>query len=273
MPETIQTPSSHWEPHQFEVGTSMVFRLGPLTVCGTRHAREWRMSRWRDAPPLVPRSEFALVEEGDVTVPVDATVSRFAFEKSPSQLRFEPALADRKMVARPELPLFVPSGELVKLFLSTPVWLRVIAGPESGDVERVLFEEPIARPSDTWFGDNPTTGELAYASKTHARLSLDEVMWLPQRAVTEVTVVNQSARELALPRLSIPVRSLGVYEGDGGRLWTKSVRLSHSSDGSLAHLTVGSVPAAAGTVVKRSDPRDTVANRNVVRAFANLFVG
>lgn len=177
------------------------------------------------------------------------------------------------MVARPEIPLTLPPKESVKLYLSTPIWLRVVVESDAGKSERFLWEEPTIRPSDTWFGDKPIVGELAYASLTHARLSLTEVLWLPQRVVTEVEVHNDTNDELQLPRLSIPVRALSVHLDEAGRLWSPAVRLRRTSDGSLADLSVLSVPAAAGTTKLLGESRDPPTSRNVVRAFASLFSG
>lgn len=262
-----------WDRHAVDVGGTLTFRLGPLTLCATRHPREWRFCWWRDSPPLEDRSHFsdssALLSEA----PEDASRARFAFQTSPARLTLVPVLADRLMVAKPEIPLTLPPRESVKLYLSTPIWLRVVVEGDDRKHERFLWEEPTVRPSDTWFGDRPIVGEMAYASLTHARLSLAEVLWLPQRVVTEVDVVNDTNDELQLPRLSIPVRALSIHIDKGGRLWSPAVSLRRTSDGSLADLSVLSVPAAAGTTRKLGESRDPPQSRNVVRAFASLFAG
>lgn len=48
-------------------------------------------------------------------------VSRFSFRETAKLLRLVPALADRPVVVRPDLPFFISADETITLFVSTPV--------------------------------------------------------------------------------------------------------------------------------------------------------
>ena len=54
-----------------------------------------------------------------------------------------PNLADRPVVARPAVPFFIPPGEELELFVSTPIWVQLRSGTTD------LVELPCLRPSDT----------------------------------------------------------------------------------------------------------------------------
>src|SRR5690625_5517561 len=76
------------------------------------------------------------------------------------------------------------------------------------------MEIPTKILSDTWFGPNTQMGTLCYASKTYTRSSRQEVTPRPHRAVTPVTVRNQSEELLSIDKLSIPVPHLALYGRD-----------------------------------------------------------
>src|SRR5690606_21791477 len=104
-----------------------------------------------------------------------------------------PGAADRPVVARPEVPLQVPPGDSIRLYLGTPAWITVTA------VGVQLAEVPSRRLSDTWFGD-VDAGELCYASRTAASADLAAIRDLPGRVLTPVSIKNGSSEAFRVER-------------------------------------------------------------------------
>lgn len=245
------------------------WRIGPSVFWLERQAREWRIYQ----APADDGAEQALelatrVDAGDL--PSAATANRFSFSRPPTPLTLRPLLADRAVVIRPESPFFVPPGETVTLFVSTPLWVHFGVGAP----EVKLLDAPIQRPSDTWFGPSTLEGELCYASRTAARLDLVGLSARPHRATTPVRIRNQAVDALLLERIRVPVRYLTLYQGERGFLWTEPLTLTREADGDLAGLELGRRPAReAGRTTAVSEPREHAERNLAVRAFSRIFGG
>jgi hypothetical protein len=226
---------------------------------------------WKEAEaPPDAAMEVAGAEtlEGVEALGSEGACQRYAFRPDRDLgLRLEPALADQPLVVRPEIPLFIPGGEAVSLFVSNPLWLRVV-----GDPLGTLLDIPLRRPSLTWFGPNPVSGELCYATRTHPRLHLENVVVPVSRAVTPVRVVNRAESPLALERLKIPVPHLELFATAAHTLWTSAVEVKRSSDGSTAevHFLPGAPEHAAGAT-SLAPPRSMPEGPDFVRALSSLF--
>ncbi|MEX2503116.1 MAG: hypothetical protein WD336_12130, partial [Trueperaceae bacterium] len=161
---------------------------------------------------------------------------------------------DRAVIVRPADPLTVPAGESVVLYVSTPLWLAIAThGPR-----HVLLEVPCYRPSDTWFGPSTREGDLAYASRTTARLDLADLPTRPHRAITPVQVTNRARDPLLIDRLRVPVEHLPLYGGARG-LWTPRVRLvrgGEHNDQADVQIDDGP-PPQAGRSERLAPPRRT----------------
>ena len=69
-------------------------------------------------------------------------MKRFAVRDDSRALRLVPALPDRPMIVNTAKPFFVPSKEAATLYVSVPLWFRVLlAGSEAE-----LVDIAIARP-------------------------------------------------------------------------------------------------------------------------------
>lgn len=254
------------------------WRIGPAEVYAHRRHREWRVSVNSEGDPLDRRLEPARACS-PADIPEVPEAIRFGFLRAPDAIHLYPVLADRSVVLRPQRTLLVPPGDAIDVFVSTPLWLRVSFGPverprkgSSTVVESVAHEVPLYRPSDTWFGPSTIEGELCYASRTHAYLSLEEVQRYPHRARTLVHVKNRAEDVLRLERLNVPVRHLSLFAADDRSLWTERVTLTRDADGGLAAMRVGNgAPREARGAVKVSEPRDRVETNVVVRAFEAFF--
>lgn len=258
---------SWWGTYGLAIGEAAFLRVGPLSLWATRREHEWRLMTVRGDDALDATLDRRMpVDAGEI--PSDAEPLRFGFGRAPEAVTILPVLADRPVVVRPEMAFYVPPGESVRMYVSTPLWLRVVVG----EAEEAAHELPIHRPSDTWFGPTVMEGELCYASRSHLRLSADEVEFRPHRAVTELLLRNRAQDPLLLDRLKIPVEHLSVYAGNDGRLWTEPVTLVRDSDGDFAAVRIGErAPASVDGARLLTPARERADTNLVVRAFQALF--
>jgi hypothetical protein len=259
----IARRSDCWGHYQLDVGALGRWRIGPLDLWVRRTALDWRYG--------FERSDDVLESALDVQVPFDESelteahpeeAARFGCRRTEPGLELHPRLADRPVVARPAVPFFIPAGQELELFVSTPVWACLRSGRTD------LVELPCVRPSDTWFGTN-TRGELSYATKTHMRRQLENMPLRPHRAITGLRVVNASEEQLPIRRLSIPVPQLGLYRSKAGTLWTQHMLLRWESGGDLTEVNLGTeapTQAKGGELV--AEPRTPLG-----RSFGSLVFG
>lgn len=136
--------ASCWGQYELEVGALARWRIGALDLWVRRTALDWRYG--------FERSEDLLDSTLEIHVPFDERGSsgsrpdeaaRFGCKRTESTLELAPKLADRPVVARPAVPFFIPPGEELELFVSTPIWVQLRSGTTD------LVELPCLRPSDT----------------------------------------------------------------------------------------------------------------------------
>jgi hypothetical protein len=245
--------------------------IGPRRLWAWRSPRELSVAHRVGDDPHDTTLELGLPEDVDV-VPPDAARLRFAVAAEASAPQLRAALADRAAVVRPETSLSIPPGEEVTLYVSSPVWLRIVLPSPAGKEETVLCEIPTWRPSDTWFGPNTLRGELAYALATTGRLALEDRIGPPHRAVTPIRIRNRQDEPLGLERLKIPLPNLALY-ASRARLWTTALTLDHEGDdeSTALSLTTGAPDEAGPDTERLAAPRQATGGNLVMRAFARVF--
>lgn len=264
-----------WLPQEIPAGHTLAFRVGPLSLLIRREPGEWRVAWERGDDPL----DLA-VHIGDPTPGPDLldhpAVTRFAHEGASAQVALQPRLADRSIISRPERPFVLLGGQEVEAHVSTPLWVAV----QVGDPPELLLELPTVRPSDTWFGPDTMTGELAYTNRTALRLRLSETPHRPHRAVTAVRLRNLSSDPLAVERLNLPVKHLSLAQGQDGTLLTERVVYERTGDSDQIRLRLrdSMTQAAAqrraqesGPRTRLCAPREVLSERLSVRALTSLF--
>jgi hypothetical protein len=257
-----------WGTYHIAEGHGGIWEIGPLVLTVERRAREWRVSWQQDAKGDGIASRCA------VTCPVPAAslpptnqAARFAASATTRALRLEPALPDRQIVARPELPLSLLGGEDVSLFVSIPLSVRVFA---SGD--RRVVDVPSLRLQDTWFGPSTRVGELCYATKTRARLHAAELAVCPHLAICRVRLANHAESPLVVDRLSLPVHLLDLWAHRDRGLWTRAIEVERAADGSLASVRLGDgPPEQAAGAVRLTTAREPDTWLRVVRAIESFL--
>ncbi len=261
----MQSPINWWGEFDFQLDESAYWHVGALQLWVKRVTNEWQVHSVQDSDPFATGlgHEFP----ASTPVPEAAQLTRISFTKTGSSLSLKVLLGDRAYIIRPEIPLVIPAGESVQVFASTPVWLSL------GQNGRQLLELPAYRSSDTWFGPSTIEGELAYASRSAARVNLAEIEFRPHRAVTPISVRNQASDALILERLRVPVQYLHLYGSETG-LWTQAVVLERQGDGEFAAVQLQkSTLREAGRVKHLAEPRQQMGRNVIVRAFSRLFKG
>lgn len=254
-----------WEPMALKAGQCWRYSVGTLLMYLQRGEHEWLLA-WRELEDLA--EHYRVVSEPADELPTDLPAERFVFQKVPGRFCLKPRLLERPVVVKNLQPVHLPPDEHMTFYISSPVCVAV----ELSKPVMLAKEIPTLRLSDTWFGPSTREGELCYATRTHARSRLQDLPRRPHRAVTPVTVYNQSNEILTIDKLSIPVPYLAVYGTAEGMLWTDAVSLRHTTGSALSVLDVDKdVPAGVGKVTRLAEPRTALQRGSLVRAFTSMF--
>ena len=269
LPEGPLTTDGIWDallaPYVLAEGQAIAWKLGPLWLQATRRAREWSLEWRHESVPLIP--DLEVIGPGEPISDEEAATARFGFGESPAQVRLAPRLSDRPVVVRPEKPFSVLAGEEVSIYVSTPVWAVI----NVGEPPQELMEEPSFRPSDTWFGPTTMDGELCYASRSEARLVLDNLDETLSRAVTPIRIQNRSDGLLEVARLNVPIPHLALYGHLGNRLWTQELTVVHRSGTSMDDVRINEqMPAELESAKRIVDARDHTPGSLLFRVFGKL---
>jgi hypothetical protein len=253
-----------WQPQTLLNDQSCKIRLGPLLIFLQRKSGEWWLATERQDLASQHQLEAELLPQW----PSQRLASRFVFGQEPLQFCLNPMLADRPVVVKTQPSVYVPPAEQVTFYISSPVSIAI----ELKQPDIVLQEVRTQRLSDTWFGPNTQTGELCYADKTHARHSKDDLMPRVHKAITPVTVKNNSGRMMSIEKLSLPVPYLSLYGLTDGSLWTDQVQINHQDEAELSRIHISkTIPAGTEGTELLAKPRLQLEKHGLFRAFSGLF--
>jgi len=254
-----------WGEFEFAPGQTLRWQIGPKALWISRADGEWKVASEEGRDRLDSRltvAEAAAEQVGD-----EVDLKRFAVRDDSRALRLVPALPDRPLIVNTAKPFFVPSKETATLYVSAPLWFRVLlAGSEAE-----LVDTATVRPSDTWFGPDTLSGELCYASRTSARLHMEDLPLRPHRAVSTVRIRNNAASTLPLEKLKVPVENLSLFASEEGHLWTETLTLERKEDSENASIRLDSKPAHGVAVTPVAPPRSKISKGVVLDVFGRLF--
>ncbi len=262
-----ERPPRWWGHFKVSDGQTARWTVGPLKLYIGRLSHEWQIDSVRDALEQEQADRWDLTPEA--TPPAERkNMERFVFRRTHSPLVIKPVLLDRPVVSRPAVPLHILSGEEVTVFVSSPLCVRIAVH----EPPVTLRDVPIQLLSDTWFGPSTREGELAYATRTSARINQDDLPLRITRAVTPVLVRNRAETALLVERLSLPVPFLSLYAAEDDSLWTESVVLDRESDTEMATLEIQETPPRQiRRASKIAEPRRAAEKGMLVRAFSAVF--
>lgn len=254
-----------WTRHAFTDGDRALLCIGPLALWVDAAQHEWRVAH---LPGRDPRQTEQSVERAPSrTPPEDAPAQRFGFGGERRELRVEPTLPDRPIVARPELALTILAGSELTIYISSPLSIAL----HHGDDPKPMLDVPTMRLSNTWFGGPTVPGGLCYALRTRARLSLGEHSFHPVRALSTVVIRNRASTHLHVERIRLPMRELSLYHSREQGFWTNGVTIERrAGDDELAEVAFERKPPHEGLAVIQP-PRELGERHVLQRALAALL--
>jgi len=234
-----KAPDRWWGDFEISNSGPILWMIGPLVLSLESLDSEWILNYRYDMLKGEDYDRCMVTTSGTPLDPPFDT-ERFVGSEQHS-VKIVPALADRSVVSRPEVPFRLLPGESIEIFIGTPLWFRI----EVPEKDIRIWEMPLSRPSDTWFGPSTQVGELCYATRTNARLRERDVPIRPLRAVTPVTLSNRASDAMLLERINLPVPLLSAYHTPHGNIWTNAIALERHDDGEMAELKIKSGPPAS----------------------------
>ena len=269
MSQATSSQSIWWGQFQLENNQTVNWVIGPLKLAVKRLVSEWLIAYERTEQFDPEMTGWSLDQAApDINELNYQTMERYVFDQASDTLQIVPALPDRPLITRPITPLYVPANGSSTVYVSSPLWLRL----EINEPPIELQDLPVFRPPDTWFGPSTMEGQLCYASRTFARLNLENVPISPMRAITRVVINNQDSTKLLVEKLNLPVPYLALFEGGDGRLWTPTVTMVPTRDAGMATIEVDTAPPKQVQETKvLSSPRQQSEKSMVIRAFGALF--
>jgi hypothetical protein len=254
-----------WGDFEFAPGQTLRWQIGPKALWITRADGEWIIASQDGRDPLDNR--LTVAHAAAELADDDAEVKRFAVRDDSRVLRLVPALPDRPLIVNTAKPFFVPSSESATLYVSVPLWFRVLLA--GSDAE--LKDTATVRPSDTWFGPDTLSGELCYASRTSARLHIENIPLRPHRAVSTVRIRNGAATRLPLEKLKVPVEHLSLFSSEEGHLWTEPLTLERKGNSEKAAIRLVSRATIGDATRPIAPPRLKASKGFVLDVFGRLF--
>lgn len=255
-----------WGDYELGVDESAQWRIGPLQLYIERRRAEWLIHQLSSDDARDVLCEVEVPTESKI--PPQVTSRRFVQRATGGRITLSGRLADRPVVIKPAVPLSVPGGEDVTLYVGSPVWVQIAVG----DPPVHLLEIPSHRASDTWAGPNTREGLACYGSRTLAQVDFADCTIRPHRAITEVQVRNHAADTLVIEQIQLPAPLLALYGGEGGVLWTQSVTLTRDNRENAARLTIGdAAPAIDGALKLIGEPRKLADDNMIAQVFNRLW--
>ncbi len=182
------------------------------------------------------------------------TEKRFAYSKKAPSLRVAPCLGERPFVVKPDTTFMVLPGEKAKIYLSTPMSVRL----SDAETTEVIDEIPVLNRVKTWFGETPTTGELCFFTRIHAALKEKNLPFRPHRAMTHLYVHNSSKTPIPIEKLKIPVNYLTLYQDERGLFITSSLSIRIDSNGRIKDLEIFKPTRLGEGAAVIQNPRDKI---------------
>lgn len=260
---------SIWQQQEVAEDSCFHWRIGPLDLWIERRRGDWLQAWQRLSDPLEPGFELDVHPPDPESVAIEK--ARFGSGNTDGGVLLKPVLPDRPVIVRPQLPLSILAGDSMRIFASLPLWIC----PQLAPSGRKLQSLPVFPPSDTWFGPDTLEGELAYASLSTARSSIEELVRLPHRAICSMRITNESAVVLPVKRLRIPVSLLALHMAQDGSLLTQDLEVLLEKDGSTTETrtvqTMGGGMPLDGYLV--AEPRDQQRERSVLGRVVQTILG
>lgn len=195
-------PKNFWKKYEFAENQTRSFKAGNAEI-SVKHIESGWLVKSRTTNQAF---ENLLVEEV-VDLVDDPDVLHFYTGKS-TELIVVPALPDKAVVFRNNKNIKISAGESADLYLRIPLTMQFYF-QEVKDENR-LFEIPLQRLSDTWFGEIDN-GEPAYSIGGNYDTVFSEVRANACEAISSVEIINNTSGVLDLQRLILRVEDFSLF--------------------------------------------------------------
>lgn len=196
-----------WGTFGVEEEQSRYFKIGSLVLCADRFNHKWHITTYREGEK--PFKTFAAQTTNEITL--------------------KPALPDRSLLSPLDRPFYIPTGETLLLYISSPLWIQIAAGSPP-----ILLDEFATEIlADTWFGKNTLEGELCYANQTYCSTALSDLPRDTTRVITPIYIENRSPETLLLQELKVPFPFLSIYSDSQNHLWTEQLNISQAAPNNI----------------------------------------
>ncbi len=199
IPAALEEQNSWWGNFAVAEEQSRFFKVGQIVICLDRYSHQWHITTYREGEQ--PFKNFAA--------------------QATNQITLVPTMPDRALLSKVERAFYIPTGESIQLYISSPLWIRI----EVGSPPILLDEIPTETLMDTWFGKNTLEGELCYSSQTFCSTELDELPRDTTRVISLISIENRSKDTLVLRELKIPLPYLSIYADKQNFLWTEQLKV------------------------------------------------
>lgn len=196
------SPHHFWKKYEFKAGQTYSFRAGFADVSVKRTADGWLMKSHlkEECGETLAAAEIDELQN-------DSEVLHFQSGKS-QQLIVTPAFPTKAVVFRNNKTIKISAGESAHLYFRIPLTMQFYF--DEIKEENRLFEMPLQRLSDTWFGE-PDSGEPAFSIGNNYDIALPEVEVMPWEAIVPVEIINNTTALFELQRLILRVDEFSLY--------------------------------------------------------------
>lgn len=256
------TSRQWWGTYQVEDGQSRFWRIGNVVICVDRVTNEWHIASC-PVGKITDLPDQDNEEANNFKIPFEKlNFKTFTFHTQ-AEIELKPVLANLPLASKLERPLYIPGGEEILLYVSSPVWVRV----QTGESKIILVEIPTFVLSDTWFGPNTREGELCYAGHTHCSPHLKDVPSGPDRIISPMLIKNHASQPLKLESISVPLPYLSVYSDAENFLWTEQLYVYREEDSGPEVEVAKGPPKALEELHLLTEARKDIHNSSSIKRF------
>lgn len=195
-------PQNFWKEYEFTVNQTLQFNAGCVEVLVKHISNGWLIkSRACD------QSNAGLLVGEVEGIEDDSQVLHFKTGQS-NQLFVIPALPNKAVVFRNNKNIKISAGQSANLYFRIPLTIQFYF-QEVKDENR-LFEIPLQRLSDTWFGE-ADNGEPAFSIGSNYDTEFSEIQDASWEAISPVEIINNTTSLLDLQRLILRVEDFSLY--------------------------------------------------------------
>lgn len=198
----MMSPHNFWKKYEFKAGQTFLFKAGYAEVIVKRTPNGWLMKSHLKEEP---HTHLEALENNELEN--DANTLHFQTGKS-NHLIVVPAFPTKAVVFRNNKTIKISAAESASLYFRIPLTMQFYFN-EVKD-ENCMFEMPLQRLSDTWFGE-ADSGEPAFSIGNNYDIALSEVNALSWEAIVPVEIINNTTAMLELQRLILRVEEFSLY--------------------------------------------------------------